>query len=83
MTAICYNGPISAVPTDEQLLGEKEMCEKLHIDMSKTVGHVLIDSAHHAVHLYAIYILYMIPDVSFWVPQTIILCSGYNKKLFS
>ena len=43
MEAICYSGPISAVPTNKQILGEKGMCAKFQIDISKTAGlvHVL------------------------------------------
>ena len=36
MAAISYNSPISAVPTNEQLLGEKKTCAKFQIGTSKT-----------------------------------------------
>ena len=42
MAAICYSGPISAVPTTEQLLGEKKKCSKFQIDISKTEGLVRV-----------------------------------------
>ena len=32
--AICYSGPITTVPTNEQLLGEKRTCSKFYIDIS-------------------------------------------------
>ena len=35
MTAICYSSPISAVSTNEQLLGEKKTCAKFQSDISK------------------------------------------------
>ena len=38
MTAICYSGPISAVPTNKQLLGEKRTCAKFQTDIDKTEG---------------------------------------------
>ena len=34
-TAICYSGPISEVPTKEQLLEEKSTYAKLQIDTQK------------------------------------------------
>ena len=42
MAAICYSDPISAVPTNEQLLGEKKKCSKFQIDISKTEGLVRV-----------------------------------------
>ena len=42
MVAICYSGLISAVPTNEQRLGEKRTCAKFQIDISKTEGLVRI-----------------------------------------
>ena len=42
MAAICYSGPISAVPTNEQLLCKKKTCSKFQIDISKTEGLVRI-----------------------------------------
>ena len=36
MAAICYSGPISAIPTNEQLLDEKTLYAKFKIDISKT-----------------------------------------------
>ena len=42
MAAICYSGPISAVPTNEQLLGKKKTCSKFQIDISKTEGLVRV-----------------------------------------
>ena len=35
MAAICHSGPIWAVPTNEQLLGEKRTYAKFQIDISK------------------------------------------------
>ena len=55
MAAICYSGPLSAVPTNVQLLGEKRTCVKFMIDISKTERLVCvyteINSAHHVNHL--------------------------------
>ena len=45
MAAICYNGPISAVLTNEQLLGEKMACVKFHINILKTEGLVGISNS--------------------------------------
>ena len=42
MAAICCSGPISAVPTYVQLLGEKRAYAKYHNDISKTEGLVLV-----------------------------------------
>ena len=42
MTAICYSGSMSAVPTNEQLLSEKRTSAKFHIDSLKTEGLVCI-----------------------------------------
>ena len=36
IAAICYSGPISDIPTNEQLLGEKTTGTKFQIDISKT-----------------------------------------------
>ena len=36
MAAICYSGPISAIPTNEQLLSEKRTGTKFQIDSLKT-----------------------------------------------
>ena len=36
MAVICHSGPISAFPTNEQLLGEQRTCAKFQIDVSKT-----------------------------------------------
>ncbi len=36
MTAVCYSGLISAVPTTAQRLGEKRTCVKFLVDISKT-----------------------------------------------
>ena len=36
IAAICYSGPISAVPTYKQLLDEKKTCTKFQINISKT-----------------------------------------------
>ena len=38
MVAICYSGPISAIPTNEQLLGERRMGVKFQIDIRQTDG---------------------------------------------
>ena len=38
MAAISYSDPISAVPTNEQLLKEKWACAKFQIEISKTEG---------------------------------------------
>ena len=38
MAAICYSGPITAVPTNEQFLGEKRTCSKFLSNFSKAVG---------------------------------------------
>lgn len=38
MPAICYNGWISAVPSNAQLHGEKQICEKFQIVISKPNG---------------------------------------------
>ena len=38
LAAICYSGPISAVPNNEQLLVEKRTGAKFQIDISKTEG---------------------------------------------
>ncbi len=42
MAAICYSDPISAVPTNEQLLCEKSTGAKFQIDISKTEGLVRV-----------------------------------------
>ena len=42
MAAICYGGPISVVPTNEQLLCEKRTGAKFQIDSLKTEGLVCI-----------------------------------------
>ena len=36
MAAIGYGGPISTVPSNEQLLGERRTCVKFQIGISKT-----------------------------------------------
>ena len=36
MAAISYSGPVSAVPTNKQLLGKKRLYDKFKIDISKT-----------------------------------------------
>ena len=59
MAVICYSAPISAVPINDQLLGEKKTCVKLQTDISKTEGlayiqthgHGYISSARYADHL--------------------------------
>ena len=38
MAAVCYSGPISAIPTNEQLLDEKRTGIKFQIDISKIEG---------------------------------------------
>ena len=38
MTAICFNAPISAIPTNARLLGERRTCGEFQIDVSKTEG---------------------------------------------
>lgn len=40
--AICYTGPIPAVPTTKQILGEEETGAKFQIHTSKTEGLFLI-----------------------------------------
>ena len=42
MAAICYSGPISAVPINEQLLCWKRTGAKFQIDISKTEGLVRV-----------------------------------------
>ena len=42
MAVICYSGPISAVPTNEQLLCEKRTGAKFHTDSLKTEGLICI-----------------------------------------
>ena len=42
MAAICYSGPISVVPTNEQLLCEKRIGAKFQIDSLKTEELVFI-----------------------------------------
>ena len=42
MATICYSGPISAVPTNEQLLSEKRTGAKFQIDSLKTEGLICI-----------------------------------------
>ena len=42
MSALCFSGPISSVPANEQLLSEKRTGEKFHIDSFKTEGLVCI-----------------------------------------
>ena len=44
MAAICYSGPIAAVPTNEQLLCEKRTGAKFYIDSLKTEELVCIDT---------------------------------------
>ena len=59
MTAICHNGPISAVPTNNELLGEKRKCAKFQADIWKTerLVHVYTtyrrtDRPYHAKYLF-------------------------------
>ena len=83
MAAICYSGPISAVPTNE-LLGERK---KFHIDISKTerLDRVYIDRQTDTtvstqlvtliiyiyIYIYkCIYIFYRVYNVSFWMLKT-------------
>ena len=42
IAAICYSGPILAMPTNVQLLGEKRRCAKFQIDISKTKAFVCV-----------------------------------------
>ena len=45
MAAICFNGPMLALPTNEQLFREKRTCAKFQIDidyLSKTEGLVRV-----------------------------------------
>ena len=44
MTAICYSGSISVIPTIEQLHGEKRTCENFQNDISKIEGFVRVYS---------------------------------------
>ena len=64
MAAICYKYPISVVPTNKQLLREKNTCENIQADVPKTEalvrvyangrtdGHCWIDQARQTDHLY-------------------------------
>ena len=65
MAVICYSGPISVVPTNEQLFEEKRTCTKFQIDISKTEGQIRVytDSARYADRLC---------DVSFGVLQALL-----------
>ena len=47
MSAICYGGPISAVPTNEQLLSQKWTGANFQIDSFKTEGLVCIYTDGH------------------------------------
>ena len=38
MAALCYSDPVTTVPTNVQLLGEKNMYAKFQNDISKTEG---------------------------------------------
>ena len=74
MAAICYSGPISAVPTNEQLRGKKKTCSKFQIDISKTEdGQTDIAKSTQLVTV-IIYkylsILYMVSAAYFWMLQT-------------
>ena len=42
MAAMCYNCPISTIPSNEQLLGEKSTYAKFEIDISKTERQVRV-----------------------------------------
>ena len=42
MAAICYSGPISATPTNEQLLSEERIGAKFQNDSLRTEGLVCI-----------------------------------------
>ena len=55
MTAISYSYPISAIPTNEQLLGEKRTCAKFYNDISKTET---IRRAHRRT-----WVMYTIQDI--------------------
>ena len=47
MAAICYSGPISAVPTNEQHFGEKQSYPKFKIYISKTERRVCVYTNGH------------------------------------
>ena len=71
MAAICYSGPILAFPTNEQFLGEKKMCAKDQVDISKTVGLVPVymyirTYRYTDGHGYYIYIIYILDIPSFF-----------------
>ena len=42
MTAIGYKGPLLAAPPNDQLFGERKICAKFQIDISKTEGLVRV-----------------------------------------
>ena len=83
MTAIYYNGLISAVSTNEQLFGEKITCAEFHIDISKTEylvrvytdGQTNIDKSTQLPML-IIYIYTYVHITYFWSPT---LPSGGDK----
>ena len=55
MAAICYSGPISAVPTNEQFLGEKRTGAKFQIGSLKTEGLVCINRRMLIIYVYILY----------------------------
>ena len=62
MAAICCRHPISAIPTNEQLLGEKRTCTKFQFDISKTQGLVRVYTDRQTNKSTK-----LVSDVFFWV----------------
>ena len=65
MAAICYRGPISAVPTNEQLLSEKRIGVKYQIDSIKTEELVCIYRLTDMAKFMYYYVLYFIGSPTF------------------
>ena len=56
MASFCFRVPITAVPTNEQLLREKKTCAKFQIDISKTevLARVYTDKKLREILIYAV-----------------------------
>ncbi len=50
MDTICYSGPISAVPTNEQRLNKERTCAKFQIDSLKTDGLVRVYTVANLIY---------------------------------
>ena len=60
MTAICYSSSLSAVPTNEQLLGEKRKCAKFQSDISKDKFEYIQTDGHEQSTQLVMLIIYII-----------------------